>query len=58
MPRNTLIGRDLGPYNRASATGEYGKGVYAREVRREGSAMRSVGLRAVSAVHTVGRSVR
>ena len=58
MPRNTLIGRDLGPYNRPSATGECGKGVFAREARRAGPAVRPACSLAVSAACTVERSVR
>ena len=59
--RKTLIGRDHDPYNRASATGECGKGVHAREACRAGSAVRPVRshkVGAVRAVHTVERSVR
>ena len=61
VPRKTLIGRDHGPYNRASAAGECGKGVHAREACRAGPAVRPVRSYAVSAVrgvHTVERSVR
>ena len=56
--RKTLIGRDHGPYNRPSVTGECGKGVFAREARRAGPAVRPVCSLAVSVVRTVERSVR
>ena len=58
IPRKTLIGRDLGPYNRASATGECGKRVFAGEARCAGPAVRPACLLAVSEVRTVERSVR
>ncbi len=38
--REALIGRDHDPYNRASAHGEYGKGVRARGACRTGSEVR------------------
>ena len=40
--RKALIGPDLGPYNRASATGECGKGMFACEAR-ERARRREVG---------------
>ena len=58
MPRKTLIGRNHGPYNRPFATGECGKGVYARKARRAGPAVRPACSLAVSVACTVERSVR
>ena len=59
--RKALIGPDHDPYNRASATGECGKGVHTREACGAGSAVRPVRSHTVGAVHgvhTVERSVR
>ena len=56
--RKALIGRDHDPYNRASASGECGKGVYARKARRRSPVVRPDRVFAASAGHTVERTVR
>ena len=58
MRTQALIGRDRGPYNWESATGECGKCVYARNALHAGSAVRPACLLAVRKVRTVERFVR